>query len=54
MTPCGKCNPCIQAIKEGLGWRIPVRSRINGVFNKQFVKPIKKAIKKIIPKKNNL
>lgn len=27
-TPCGVCNPCRLAIKEGFGWRIPVRSRI--------------------------
>lgn len=26
-TPCGKCKPCIYAMEEGLGWRIPKSRR---------------------------
>jgi tRNA(Ile)-lysidine synthase TilS/MesJ len=26
-TPCGRCNPCLYAIEEGMGWRIPWRIR---------------------------
>lgn len=28
MKPCGTCNPCLYTIEEGLGWRIPLSSRI--------------------------
>jgi len=26
--PCGLCGPCADAVKEGLGWRLPLRSRV--------------------------
>ncbi len=28
--PCGKCNPCLYTIEEGMGWRIPYSRRIIG------------------------
>lgn len=40
LLPCGKCNPCIQAIDEGLGWRIPVRRRIISFFYKRLIRPL--------------
>lgn len=30
--PCGKCNPCKDVIKKGLGFRIPLKNRIIGYF----------------------
>jgi len=26
--PCGRCNPCLYTIEEGLGWRIPAKNRL--------------------------
>lgn len=28
--PCGKCNPCKDALNEGLAWRVPILGRILG------------------------
>lgn len=39
--PCGCCNPCLYAVDEGFGWRIPRRNRIKGVFYRALVRPIK-------------
>lgn len=30
--PCGKCNPCKDVIKKGLGFRIPLKNRIIGYY----------------------
>lgn len=43
--PCGYCNPCLYAVDEGFGWRIPRRNRIKGVFYKALVRPMKKPVK---------
>lgn len=48
LKPCGKCEPCFQAIQEGLGWRLPVRSRIVSFFYKQLYLPIKSLVKTIL------
>jgi hypothetical protein len=39
--PCGYCNPCLYAVDEGFGWRIPRANRIKGVFYRALVKPMK-------------
>jgi len=50
LKPCGKCIPCSQTMTEGLGWRIPVRSRIVSFFYKRFYLPIKPLAKTILSK----
>ncbi|VAX25458.1 hypothetical protein MNBD_IGNAVI01-450 [hydrothermal vent metagenome] len=39
--PCGKCIPCRQVIKEGMGWRIPLYRRIISYFYTRSVLPVK-------------
>lgn len=44
-VPCGGCNPCTTAIEEGLGFRIPLYSRLLGkhvkkLYNIGFIKKI--------------
>ncbi len=39
--PCGYCNPCLYAVDEGFGWRIPRGNRIKGAFYRRFVRPMK-------------
>jgi hypothetical protein len=46
--PCGYCNPCLYAVDEGFGWRIPRRNRIKGAFYRVLVKPIKAPAKAVI------
>lgn len=41
MEPCGYCNPCLYAVDEGFGWRIPRRNRIKGAFYRAFIRPMK-------------
>lgn len=43
--PCGYCNPCLYAVDEGFGWRIPRRNRIKGVFYRALIRPMKKPVK---------
>ena len=45
VKPCGKCNPCFETIKEGLGWRIPLKSRLVHLLYKTLVRPLKSQIK---------
>ena len=49
MEPCGKCNPCLYTIEEGLGWRIPVRSRMV-FFHTPLIRPLKSPAKIILSK----
>jgi hypothetical protein len=30
--PCGRCNPCKDALAEGLAWRVPIIGRLLGVL----------------------
>lgn len=39
--PCGYCNPCLYAVDEGFGWRIPRANRIKGIFYRALVRPMK-------------
>lgn len=38
--PCGRCNPCKDALNEGLSWRVPVMGRflgiVRGIRNKTY------------------
>ena len=44
-TPCGKCNPCLYTIEEGLGWRIPLKGRIVSVLYRGLVRPLRSLAK---------
>ena len=44
MSPCGKCGPCIQAIEEGLGWRLPIRRRVVSFFYRRTIHPFVKPV----------
>ena len=48
--PCGYCNPCLYAVDEGFGWRIPRRNRIKGAFYRALVKPLKAPARAVIRK----
>ncbi len=48
MMPCGKCNPCIQTIEEGLAWRIPTSIRISSFFHRAYFRPIKAIAKRML------
>ncbi|GAB6194025.1 7-cyano-7-deazaguanine synthase [Desulfocastanea catecholica] len=50
IEPCGRCNPCIQVIEDGLGWRIPLKSRIFSFFYKPLVRPLKPGVKLVLNK----
>lgn len=47
MKPCGRCNPCLYTIEEGLAWRIPVSSRISSFFHRVPIRPVKKFAKRM-------
>lgn len=46
--PCGRCNPCVYTIEEGLGWRIPTYRRLIGNVHRASVHPVKKAARKML------
>lgn len=46
--PCGYCNPCLYAVDEGFGWRIPRRNRIKGAFYRALIRPMKAPAKAVI------
>jgi 7-cyano-7-deazaguanine synthase len=35
--PCGRCNPCRDALNEGLAWRVPLSGRILGTLRVPFI-----------------
>lgn len=50
--PCARCHPCVQAIRAGLGWRIPPRRRALGFVQRaavdaprQFARPVVHAMR---------
>ncbi len=46
--PCGHCNPCKDALNEGLAWRVPLKGRILGTVRRGLHIPIaitRKALK---------
>lgn len=34
--PCGQCNPCKDALNEGMGWRVPLWGRLLGTLRRPF------------------
>jgi hypothetical protein len=50
MKPCGICNPCLYTIEEGLGWRIPVRSRVSSFVHRSLYAPAKLSAKSMLKK----
>lgn len=46
--PCGRCNPCLYTIDEGLGWRLPASSRVASIFERALVRPLKRAAKAVL------
>jgi hypothetical protein len=40
--PCGLCHPCVVAIRDGMGWRIPLRNR----YKSRIPKSVSRAIRK--------
>jgi hypothetical protein len=47
VKPCGVCGPCVYTIQEGLGWRVPVSSRILSFFVRSFIRPSRSMTKRI-------
>ena len=47
MKPCGRCNPCVYTINEGLGWRIPASSQISAIFIRRIIRPLKPFAKRL-------
>ena len=41
--PCGNCNPCKDAINEGMAWRVPLKGRILGSIRKPVMGVIGRA-----------
>lgn len=48
MQPCGLCNPCLYAIKEGFGWRIPRRRRTLSAAYRVTLLPLRKACRHVL------
>jgi hypothetical protein len=46
--PCGRCNPCLYTIEEGLGWRIPASRRVTSAVYRTFVRPLKAPAKALL------
>ena len=46
--PCGRCNPCLYTIEEGLGWRIPKAQRMTSAMYRTFVHPFKAPAKALL------
>lgn len=39
-APCGRCSPCLYALEEGMGWRIPRGNRLLGYLYRQSGKAL--------------
>ena len=48
LQPCGRCAPCRYTIEEGLGWRIPLGSRMTGALYHAFLQPLRHPAKTIL------
>ena len=46
--PCGKCKPCLIAIKEDFGWRIPPERRVISFYYRRIFWPLKDFTKSIL------
>lgn len=45
MKPCGVCQPCEYTIEEGLGKRMPARSRVTFLLHRRLIRPLKRRAK---------
>ena len=48
--PCGHCNPCKDALNEGMEWRVPYIGRILGAFRLYLIKYPRRIYKRIFRK----
>ncbi len=48
MKPCGKCHPCLETIKIGLAWRVPLRSRIASLIFRYITQPSESLTRKTL------
>ncbi len=48
--PCGRCNPCLYTVEEGLGWRIPWRRLLTGQIYRFVIRPVKTVTKRTMIK----
>jgi hypothetical protein len=46
--PCGLCNPCINTIQEGFGWRIPRSRRVLSAVYQATVWPLRKRARQFV------
>jgi hypothetical protein len=46
--PCGFCNPCINAMREGFGWRIPRSRRLLSKLYQATLWPLRKRARKLM------
>ncbi|MFC0679408.1 hypothetical protein ACFFGH_16350 [Lysobacter korlensis] len=46
--PCGRCHPCLNVIKAGLGWRIPPRRRALGALHRATIGFAKSTAKRLV------
>ena len=44
--PCGTCNPCLNVIDEGFGWRISPRRRALAAVYRWTVRPLRKSARR--------
>lgn len=51
--PCGKCRPCIIAMREGHSGKIPFKSKVNYYVHQFVISPIK-SLKKTLKGKKTL
>ncbi len=47
MRPCGKCTPCTITREDGLGYRIPVSSRMLAAFDRSVTVPSKEVAREV-------
>ena len=45
--PCGQCNPCKDALNEGMEWRVPLTGRVLGKMRKE-IKACFRSVKKFL------
>jgi 7-cyano-7-deazaguanine synthase len=50
--PCGCCNPCRDALNEGLAWRVPMSGRVLGTA-RRVIRVIPKVLTGKYPKRRS-
>ncbi len=48
MKPCGRCVACASVIEEGLGWRIPVSSRVAYALDRQVLDRLRSCARRFV------